>query len=755
MIRLDRAPWPILRTLRCLVSAVILVGVLSAAGHAFAAAADPGKDLATLDKLEIFQPGEPSILYSARDEAFAYLAPEYRIFVPLDRIPKTVRDAFLAAEDADFYSHGAISLKGMARAAIRNLTSAKLREGGSTITQQLAKTLFLTPDRTVARKLKEIQLAREIEQRYTKDKILEMYLNAIYLGSGAYGVQAAARVYFGRSVDQLSLAETALLAGLPKAPSLYSPLQNASKARERRDYVLTRMEKDGLINPPQAQAALRQPIILSPMFKDRGNAGAFVDYVRHQLEPTLGRNALYRGGLRIYTTLDLDMQREATGVLQKGLADIESRQLARRKAAPSLPPLEGALVALDPASGEIRAMVGGRDYAKSQFNRAVQARRQPGSAFKPFIYATALEGGLTPATLLDDFPVSYSIPQDGQFVEWSPENYDHQFRGQVTLRRALEESINVPTVRLLDSLGVEPVIALAHEMGITSDLRRELGLALGVSEVNLLELTSAYGVLANGGVRVPPRAIRRVVSPDGTTQERPEPAGGRVLDADVAFQVTTLLQGAVERGTARRAQVPGYSVAAKTGTTQDAADLWLMGYTPQLATGLWVGYDVPRSMGSHETAGQLIAPLWAAFMKQALKDLPSTDLPVPEGVFTARVNWRTGLPTGPDTSCAATRHRERAGRTSRPYRSSPLSRFNRSRRARRPNRASRSIRCGSSSPPSRASRGRRSLPTRQGSRNRSRPSRKALASGNQKMYAAAVPDCLLHYRSLIVATSHR
>ena len=641
---------PIRRAFRCILPAVFLLGVLFAAGFAFAAAADPEKDLPTLDKLEIFQPGEPSILYSAKDEAFAYLAPEYRIFVPLDRIPKTVRDAFLAAEDADFYTHGAISLKGMARAALRNLTSAKVREGGSTITQQLAKTLFLTSERTVSRKFKEFQLAREIEQRYTKDKILEMYLNAIYLGSGAYGVEAAARVYFGRSVNQISLAEAALLAGLPKAPSLYSPLQNPAKAKERRDYVIARMEKDSFISPPQAQAALRQQVTLSPMFKDRGSAGAFVDYVRTQLEQTVGRTTLVKGGLRIYTTLDLGMQREATGVLQKGLADIESRQLAKRKASPSatLPPLEGALVVLDPSSGEIRAMVGGRDYAKSQFNRAVQARRQPGSAFKPFIYAAALDRGLTPATLLDDFPISYSIPQNGQFVDWSPENYDHQFRGQVTLRRALEESINVPTVRLFESVGVEPVVSLAHEMGIASDLRRELGLALGVSEVNLLELTSAYGVLANGGVRVPPRAIRRVVSPDGTRQERPEPTGERVLDADVAFQVTTLLQGAVERGTARRARVPGYSVAAKTGTTQDAADLWLMGYTPQLATGLWVGYDVPRSVGSHETAGQLIAPLWAGFMKRALQDSPPNDLPVPEGVFTARVNWRTGLPTGPE-----------------------------------------------------------------------------------------------------------
>ena len=641
---------PMRHFLWCILLLALLSGGPAPVRRAAAALADPEKDLPRLDKLEMFQPGEPSILYSIRDEPFAHLAPEYRIYVPLDRIPKVVRDAFLAAEDADFYAHGAISLKGMARAALRNLTSAKLKEGGSTITQQLAKTLFLSSERTVGRKIKEIQLAREIERRYSKDKIFEMYLNAIYLGSGAYGVEAAARVYFGRSLGELTLSESALLAGLPKAPSAYSPLQNPARAKERRDYVITRMEKERFIRSPQAQVALHQPVSLTPLFKDRGNAGAFVDYVRNQLEGTVDKVTLAKGGVRIYTTLDLTIQKAATGTLQKGLADIEKRQTAKRKSTPSqpTPPLEGALVALDPGSGEIRAMVGGRDYTKSQFNRAVQAKRQPGSAFKPFVYAAALDYGFTPATLLDDFPVSYSIPQNDQFVEWSPDNYDHQFRGQVTLRRALEESINVPTVRLLENVGMESVVSLARDMGIGSELRREYGLALGVSEVNLLELTSAYGVLANGGVRVQPRAIRRVVLSSETIQESPGPAGARVLSEEIAFQMTSLLQGAVERGTARRARVPGRPVAAKTGTSQEAADLWLVGYVPQLAVGLWVGYDKPRSVGSHETAGQLVAPLWSSIMHQTLKNLPSNDWLIPEGLFTARVNWRNGLPTSPD-----------------------------------------------------------------------------------------------------------
>jgi penicillin-binding protein 1A len=618
-------------------------------------AADPEKDLPYLDKLEIFQPGEPSVLYSDQDEPFATLASEFRIFVPLSRVPRLVQQAILDAEDAQFYQHGAISLKGMARAAIRNLTAAKLKEGGSTITQQLAKSLFLNPERTLGRKVKEIQLAQEIERRYSKDKILEMYLNTIYFGGGAYGIEAAARTYFSKSVGQLALAEAAVLAGLPKAPSLYSPLNDLRRARERRDYVLTRMEKEGHITAAQARAAARRPIVLAPLFRGRGVAPSYVDFVRKELEPKYGRVLLARGGLRISTTLNLEMQRTATEVLRRGITEIEKAQAAKRKAVASdQAMLEGALVALDARTGEIRAMVGGRDYGRSQFNRAVQAHRQPGSAFKPIVYAAALDRGFTPASLVDDYPISYWIPQGGRTVEWSPENFDRQFRGPVTLRRALEESINVPTVRLLEAVGVEPVISLAHRMGITSDLRREYALALGVSEVSLLDLVSAYGVLANQGVRVPPRAVRRVASPGGDILEASDEMGERVLREEVAFLVTSVLQGAVERGTAKRAKIPGRAVAAKTGTSQEAADIWFVGYAPRLVVGLWAGFDQPRSLGSHESAGRLGAPIWGDFMRRVLQDLPPETVPIPEGVFTASINWRTGLPTGPDDPEAIT-----------------------------------------------------------------------------------------------------
>jgi penicillin-binding protein 1A len=334
--------------------------------------ADPEKDLATLERLEIFQPGEPSLVYGSHDDLFASLAPEYRIFVSLQRIPKQVQQAVLDVEDAQFYEHGAISLKGMARAAFRNLAAAKVKEGGSTITQQLAKGLFLSSERTLMRKVKEIRLAREIEARYSKDKIFEMYLNTIYFGGGAYGIEAAARTYFSKSVGQLNLSEAAVLAGLIKAPSFYSPFSDLKRARARRDIVLKRMQTEGHITAAQAKAVMSGQVTLNPLFKARGIAPFFVDYIRKDLEPRFGSMLLVRGGLRIYTTLDLEKQRVAAEVLRNGVKNIEKTLAGRRKGTqPDAAGLEGAIVALDPGSGEIRVMVGGLDYARSQFNRAV------------------------------------------------------------------------------------------------------------------------------------------------------------------------------------------------------------------------------------------------------------------------------------------------------------------------------------------------------------------------------------------------
>lgn len=601
------------------------------------------EDLPNLLQLPIFQPGEPSLLYDDEGRVLGPIVPEYRAFVPLSRIPLKLRQAIIAAEDARFYEHGAVDLRGMARATIKNLMAASVKEGGSTITQQLTKTLFLSHERTLGRKLKELGLAREIEQSYTKDQILEMYLNSIYFGHGAYGVETAARTYFSKSVTDLTLPEAALLAGLPRAPGRYSPLIDAKRAKARRQYVLDRMVATGALKQAQARRANLTPISVNPMFRSKGIAPWFVDYVRQQLEVRLGPILVRQGGLKIYTTLNAGMQRAAVKAISRGIAAIVKRKDGQKEGGSAAP--EGALIALDARTGEIKALVGGSDYGRSQFNRAVQARRQPGSAFKPLVYAAAFERGLTPGTILDDAPISFEIGTGRRGETWAPENVDRKYRGSVTLRRALEESINVPTVRLIAAIGVDPVIDLAHRLGITSELRREYAMGLGVSEVGLLELTSAYQVFANRGTLSPPFAIRRVVGPGDVVLEEQFPQPQQVLREEIAFVLTSVLEGVVERGTGKAAKRLGRPVAAKTGTTQAAEDLWFLGYTPSVVAGVWLGYDQRRSIGSHETAGKIAAPIWVDFMKQSLGDSPVEAFLPPDGVYHALVNRRTGQPT--------------------------------------------------------------------------------------------------------------
>ncbi|PTL36783.1 penicillin-binding protein [Candidatus Methylomirabilis limnetica] len=601
------------------------------------------EDLPHLLQLPIFQPGEPSILYDDEGRVLGPIVPEYRAFVPLSRISLKLRQAIIAAEDARFYEHGALDLKGIARAAVRNLMSASVKEGGSTITQQLAKTLFLSHERTIGRKVKELGLAREIEQSYTKDQILEMYLNSIYFGHGAYGVEAAARTYFSKSVTDLTLPEAALLAGLPRAPGRYSPLIDVKRAKARRKYVLDRMVATGVLKQAQARRADLTPISVNPMFRSKGIAPWFVDYVRQQLDVRLGPILVRQGGLKIYTTLNAGMQRAAVKAISRGIAEIVKRKDGQKESGGAVP--EGALIALDARTGEIKALVGGLNYGRSQFNRAVQARRQPGSAFKPLVYAAAFERGLTAATIFDDAPISFEINTGKRSETWAPENVDRKYRGPVTLRRALEESINVPTIRLIAAIGVDPVIDLAHRLGITSELRREYAMALGVSEVSLLELMSAYQAFANRGILSPPFAVRRVVGPGEIVLEEQFPQPQQVMREEVAFVLTSVLEGVVERGTGRAAKRVGRPVAAKTGTTQAAEDLWFLGYTPSVVAGIWLGYDQRRSIGSHETAGKVAAPIWADFMRQSLGDSPVEPFLPPDGVYQTLVNRRTGQQT--------------------------------------------------------------------------------------------------------------
>ncbi|MGH7370136.1 MAG: penicillin-binding transpeptidase domain-containing protein, partial [Candidatus Methylomirabilaceae bacterium] len=432
----------------------------------------------------------------------------------------------------------------------------------------------------------------------------------------------------------------------PRAPGRYSPLIDAARAKARRQYVLDRMVATGVLKKAKAQQAGRAPIAAHPLFQTKGSAPWFVDYVRQQLDARLGTVLVRQGGLKIYTTLNLSMQCAALAAVRLGIAAVTSRQARPTNGRDA--PVEGALIALDPRTAEIKAMVGGAEYGRSQYNRAVQSRRQPGSAFKPFVYAAAFERGLTPATLIEDAPIEFRIERNGRVETWSPENVDRQYRGPVTLRMALEESINVPTVRLIQEIGVDPVIDLARRVGITSELRREYALALGVSEVSLLELTSAYQPFANRGMLSPPVAVRRVVGPGDVVLEEPSPMEQRVLSEELAFLVTSIMEGVVERGTGKAARRVGRPAAAKTGTSQAAEDLWFIGYTPSLMAAVWLGYDQRRSVGSHETAGKLAAPIWIDFMKQSLRGTPVEAFRPPEGVIQVSVNRRTGQPTSPN-----------------------------------------------------------------------------------------------------------
>jgi penicillin-binding protein 1A len=709
---------------------IFLVISLGAAAGVFAGFL---RDLPSLDGLEEYQPSIVTTLYTDQDEPFASFYEQRRILLPLAKIPDHLKQAVLAVEDSRFYEHHGLSPRAIARAMIMNLLTRRKAQGGSTITQQLARALFLTPEKHFTRKLKEALLAVEIEKKYPKDKILELYFNQVYFGHGAYGVEAAAQTYFKKSVGDLTLAEAAMLAGLPSAPNRFSPIVDPARARRRRDHVLNRMVEQKVITRAQAEAASRTPFDETLFTRSRTIAPYFVEHVRQSLEETYGAYALYNSGLKIYTTLNLKMQRAAEEALVGGLRELDKArgfrprpargldatrarigpytprvgeilpgtvlkvkakslevQLGRyrgeillesmkwtkltapaeafREGDPVLvqvlsvderrklvellleqePELEGAFVALDPRDGALKAMIGGYDFERSKFNRAVQARRQPGSAFKPFVYATAFDRGLTPSTIIEDSPISFRFRVGGEVVEWSPENYDRKFHGPTTLRRGLENSVNVVTVKLMQEVGVDPVIRMAHQMGIESNLRRELALALGVSEVTPLELVSAYGVLANGGVRAEPFAIRKVTDSQGRILEERVIEPQEVMQPETAYVLVNVMKGVVERGTAARARVLKRPLAGKTGTTSEATDVWFIGLTPNLVAGVWVGYDVKKSLGPAETGGRLALPLWIAFMQKILPDLPPDDFTPPENVVAIPVNHMTGRPVPQD-----------------------------------------------------------------------------------------------------------
>lgn len=598
--------------------ALVLIVLLAGAALGFLTAS-----LHTMPSLTgDIRPNASSQIYDANGKLIATIhATEHRLPVPLSKVPMNLQNAFIATEDARFYQHIGVDPRGIMRALWTNITNHGVAEGGSTITQQLAKNALLTQDQTLKRKIQEAFLALQIERHYSKPEILEMYLNQIYFGQGAYGIQAAAQVYFGKNVEDLNLAEAAMLAGIPKSPNYYSPLNNIQAAKERQAVVLEQMVKYGYITPAQAEAARTAPLkLVHKQPHEDTFAPYFVEYVTQLLVDKYGADAVYKDGLQVYTTLDSDMQKAAEQAM--------ARLPVYRTDANGLKQPQGALVAIDPHTGYIKAMVGGR--GTDQFNRAVMAVRQPGSAFKPFVYLAALESGMTPATVIDDSPVS--------FGNWSPVNDDNRFHGPVTLRTALEQSINVVTVKLANQVGIDRALYFAQQMGIStlvldgSNNDRNLAAALGglTHGVTPLDMASAYGVLATGGVRATPQAIVKVLDRNGRVLEQYTPQEKAVIDEKTAYILTDMMRGVIEHGSGTAANI-GRPAAGKTGTTSDYKDAWFVGFTPDLAAAVWMGYDSEGNLPGIY-GGSTPAVIWRDFMIHALQHTPVRDFPRPAGV---------------------------------------------------------------------------------------------------------------------------
>jgi penicillin-binding protein 1A len=593
-------------------------------------------------QLRGFRPSEGSRVFDRSGASLGRLSYVRRINVPLSKVPRHVRAAFIAAEDRRFYYHSGVDWRSAGRALARNFAALEVREGFSTITMQVVRSAFLAhlgPDRTLGRKLIEIELARRLERALTKQQILELYLNLIYLGNGTWGVEAASRDLFGRSVSQLTVGEAALLAGLARGPSLYAPRRHRDAARGRRGVVLAQMQREGYLGPDAVARAAREPLRLAATgWKPRRSRSQALDAVRKVVDSILGDDLARAGDITVHTTLDARAQAAAERAVGDRAAAIERG----RPAPPEGRELQGALVAMDPRTGEIRALVGGRRFVQRGFNRALGARRQPGSAFKPFVYAAAMAEGYTPATLVDDSPVEVV---DGDRV-WRPVNFDGEYAGVVTLRRALATSANAAAVRLSRAVGERRVVALARRAGLRGDLRAVPSLALGAVEVTPLELTAAYAPFANGGYRVEPSLIRRIVRADGSELWRArEPDTERVLQAGEAFQVTSMLRSVVDEGTGHFVRELGVEgpVAGKTGTTNNGADIWFVGYTPTVVATVWFGYDVPRRIAANASGGRLAAPAWAAFYRNGWRERSSAEgwLP-PAGLVSRAIDEETG-----------------------------------------------------------------------------------------------------------------
>ncbi|MCW7754605.1 PBP1A family penicillin-binding protein [Desulfobotulus sp. H1] len=730
----------------------IFVCSAAAAGLAGTAFFYFSKDLPSVSALKAYRPPAISTVYAEDGTIVAEFFRERRIVISLSDMPDHLIEAFLAAEDSRFFQHRGIDPQGILRAFIKNIQASNIVQGGSTITQQVAKSFFLTPERSYARKMREAILAYRIERYLEKEEILHLYLNQIFLGHGAYGVEAAAQNYFGVSARDLSLAQAAILAGLPQAPSRYSPFRHPERARERQLYVLSRMVSGGILSQEEAETAREEKLSIYP----RQNlyiemAPYYTEYVRQYVLQRYGEKTLYEEGLQIHTALNLSIQREAEKAILKGLADLDKRQGYRgplsnvgvagieaavasigedsgetpvktnmitraivvhvdnqgqktrvrfgkhtgeiplstmrwaRRPNPEvayydiriqrpgdalkvgdeilvrlvekqengiwdlrleqIPKAQAALLCMEVGTGKVRAMMGGRDFRDSQFNRAIQSRRQAGSSFKPFIYAAALDKGYTPASIIVDN--AFVFRDETRDFTWKPKNYQDTFYGPTMLREALNKSRNVITIKIMEDIGMDYTLGYVRKLGLTSPINRDLSIALGSSGHSLLELVNAYGVFANQGKLADPVFINRIEDRDGNLLENNRPFHEKVLSEETAFLMTSLLETAVSNGTGWRARTlsrKGWPVAAKTGSTNELQDAWFVGYTPQLITGVWVGFDDEASLGEGETGSRAAAPIWVDFMEAAHENLPPTSFPpAPPGIVTVKIDTETGL----------------------------------------------------------------------------------------------------------------
>ncbi len=582
---------------------------------------------------------QATAVFDRHDRPAFTIFKEQRIDVPLAQVSPNLTKAVLAIEDQRFYDHSGFDMVRIGSAMLANIRRGRLAQGGSTITQQLARQSFLTPDKTYRRKLQELILAARIERLYSKDQILEIYLNKVYFGDGLYGVEAAARGFFGKPASDVSVAEAALLAGLVKSPSSYAPTVSMERAVARRNVVLLAMQEFGAIDGPTRQAErASKPVLKDTLRSDSDRGQYFQEQVRRELVDRFGWEAVYQGGLRVYSTIDMAMQQAADAAVASGLADLDERRAVvarRRKQAPvaDAPALQAAMLALDPETGHVRAMTGGRNFTESNFNRAVQAKRQPGSAFKPFVFAAALEAGYTPATLIENL----NAPIDTLQGAWTPED-EHSTADSMSLRAALRTSSNRAAVRLLQDVGIPKTVTYAKAMGV-GDVPSVPSLALGSGEVTLQSLTAAYAAFANHGIVPRPVLIRRVEDRDGRVLFAAEESGTRAISDVSAYLMSSMLSDVINAGTAARARSLGFTLpaAGKTGTTNDYHDAWFVGFTPSLVAGVWVGFDQPQTILPGGFAADVAVPLWASFMKTATKGNKASWLKAPAGVVSANV----------------------------------------------------------------------------------------------------------------------